>query len=121
LSLFLDLNESQKAAALKIFEALHGNPEQRQQESLELRDKWQAAIANGDAGQIDSLAQEWAKLMASRRAAAAKAQIEFRALLTAEQLKKLDALSGAGWGLMGQRGSGPGMMDGSCPQFPSHL
>jgi Spy/CpxP family protein refolding chaperone len=109
LGVFLDLTENQKTAALKIFQANCANFEQRQNQSAELREKWQTAIKNGDGAQIDSLSQEWANLMAVRRATNAKAQAEFRRLLTPEQLVKLDAMNGAGFGMQGNRGGRRGM------------
>ena len=114
LAVFLDLTETQKAAALKIFQAACGEAEQRQSQSAELRERWQAAIKNGDGTQIDSLSREWADMMAASRAIAAKAQTEFRRLLTPEQLAKLDALNGAGMGMMGNRGGGRGRGGMNC-------
>lgn len=108
LAIFLDLTENQKTAALNIFQANCDNSEQRQADSAALREKWQAAIQNGDEAAIETLSKEWAAMMAQRRADSARAHANFLRLLTPEQLEKYQAMNGAGMGMKGNRGGRQG-------------
>jgi Spy/CpxP family protein refolding chaperone len=122
LTVVLDLTEDQAAAANKIFAAVCENPQERQAQMAELRNQWQEAIRQNRVGDINGLAQQWAELMANRRAAQAERQAEFYQILTEAQRQKIDELERMGMGMHGRRG-GPGggrgtgpAQDGECQQ-----
>ena len=107
---YLGLTDAQKTQAQAIFDAEKTAAETLSGQSEAARDALGAAVKAGAAdGQIDTLSNAIGAVHAQLTAVHAKAQVKFRAILTAEQKAKLDAREGHG---PGRQSSGGRMRSG---------
>ncbi len=98
---YLNLTDSQKEQAKAIHAASATQMQELQGKQESAREALQDAIKQNKAdGEIDQLAAAIGALNGQSAAIMAKQQKQFRAILTAEQLEKLDSREG-------RRGGGP--------------
>lgn len=96
---YLGLTDAQKTQAQAIFDAEKTASETLSGEAEAARDALSAAVKAGAAdAQIDTLSNAVGAIHAKLTAVHAKAQVKFRAILTAEQKAKLDARESNGPG-----------------------
>jgi Spy/CpxP family protein refolding chaperone len=112
LSQTLNLTETQKAQALKIFSDAQAAAERFREEMQVARQELQTAIKANDLASIERNAREIGTATGEMTIIDARAQAAFYALLTAEQKTKYDQMPARGFGMgpggMGPAGAGPG-------------
>jgi Spy/CpxP family protein refolding chaperone len=107
LSQTLNLTETQKAQALKIFSDAQAAAERFREEMQVARQELQTAIKANDLASIERNAREIGTATGEMTIIDARAQAAFYALLTPEQKTKYDQMPARGFG-MGPGGMGPG-------------